>query len=218
VELKAKQKEGKSELEMEISWYDQPLEGVDPVDDLSISGHPEAAATAGEEAPGASDAASTPGMVFSEAAAPHEVETGQPGGPDVAAPEGIEPETAASPSTEAAAGGPECQVTAGEPEKKEKKDKDKKYEKLKKAMKDEYELIEEAAERDELPAAEVMDSFYANCQEMVTYPDKGDEYYDGFTAIANDLNQAVQNGDLGAFKHALSSMKNSKKACHDRYK
>ena len=113
---------------------------------------------------------------------------------------------------------PEAEV-APEPEKCEKDDdEDDRYKDLKKKMKKAWEEIKEYKEKQEIPPLNLVESFWVDCQEMTTFPDKGDEYYEQFNAQAYDLFGAAQSGDFESFSAGCEALGLMKSECHDKYK
>ncbi|MDK2956355.1 MAG: hypothetical protein PWQ57_1851 [Desulfovibrionales bacterium] len=93
-----------------------------------------------------------------------------------------------------------------------------KYKQLKKRMKKDFKLILETARQGALPAAGVVQAFLDDCELMVTYPGKGDPYYDVFAKATQEMSQAYRAEDLGAFAKSCDKMDHIKLECHNRYK
>ena len=92
------------------------------------------------------------------------------------------------------------------------------YKKLKKDMKKQFEELEAYLDKDEIPPMDLVEPFFANCKEMTTYPDKGEEFYNQFNAQAYDFYGAVQSGDLESAKEGYKALWQLKKDSHDKYK
>jgi XXXCH domain-containing protein len=92
-----------------------------------------------------------------------------------------------------------------------------KYKQLKKRMKKDFKQILEAAQQGALPAPGIVQTFLDDCDLMVTYPGKGDPYYDVFAKATHELSRAFHDEDLEAFVKACDKMDQIKHECHDRY-
>jgi XXXCH domain-containing protein len=95
---------------------------------------------------------------------------------------------------------------------------DKAYKRLKKEMKKTWETIVEAVERGQMPELPLVEEFYNQSKEMTTFPGKGDEYYQQYSAAADDLFAAAELEDMTNFSECVKTMEQLKKDCHDRYK
>jgi XXXCH domain-containing protein len=92
------------------------------------------------------------------------------------------------------------------------------YKKLKKAMAKVFKEIRQATQEGGLPPAEAVAEFCRQGRLMITYPDKGDEYYPAFAAGVDRLEKAAADGDLDAFSQAYNDLKEMRSSCHDKYK
>jgi XXXCH domain-containing protein len=93
-----------------------------------------------------------------------------------------------------------------------------KYKELKKRMKSDFKLILEAARQGRLPDPRTVEGFVADSDLMVTYPDKGDPFYDIYARTTRELAETFATGDVDAFAAVCEKMDQIKHECHERYK
>jgi XXXCH domain-containing protein len=105
------------------------------------------------------------------------------------------------------------------PEEEEKAKKSKSsYKSLKKKMGKSYKSIKKGLADDIMPSKEDIDAFAADCEEMTTFPGKGDEHYQNFLHHVSDMKEAAQKGDAEALTRAIAEMGAIRKACHSEHK
>lgn len=108
---------------------------------------------------------------------------------------------------------------ADEPEEEKRAKKSKSsYKSLKKKMGKSYKSIKKELADDKMPSREDIDAFAAECEEMTTFPGKGDEHYQNFLHHVGDMKEAAQNGDAEALARAIAELGALRKACHSEYK
>lgn len=92
------------------------------------------------------------------------------------------------------------------------------YKRLKKNMADSFKTLRAAARQGETPDRAVVADFMDQCRLMVSYPDKGEPYYDDFTQAAEALARAVEGSDADGLTAALDELGRLRKNCHRRFK
>jgi XXXCH domain-containing protein len=106
-----------------------------------------------------------------------------------------------------------------EPDEEEKAEKSKaSYKSLKKKMGKLYKSIKKAVAEDNMPSKEDIDAFAADCEEMTSFPGKGDKNYQNFLHHVGDMKEAAQKGDAEALVRAIAELSAIRKACHGEYK
>lgn len=93
-----------------------------------------------------------------------------------------------------------------------------KYSKLKKRMEKTFKAMEEATKADSLPDPALMESFLADSARMVTYPGKGDEFYERYVEACRLFSDAFASGDVAGTAERLAQLKALRKDCHAIYK
>jgi XXXCH domain-containing protein len=92
------------------------------------------------------------------------------------------------------------------------------YGRLKKRMKRDFNALRQAVQAGQLPPAELLESFLADCVRMVSYPGKGDEDYAVYEKATGALSRAAASGDLEAVRTALGALNALKHSCHAKHK
>lgn len=93
-----------------------------------------------------------------------------------------------------------------------------KYTKLKKRMEKTFKAMDEATKAGSLPDPALVESFLADSARMVTYPGKGDEFYERYGEACRLLADAFASGDVAGTAERLSHLKALRKECHAIYK
>jgi XXXCH domain-containing protein len=93
-----------------------------------------------------------------------------------------------------------------------------KYKSLKKAMKKTWKHIVESVNAGARPQDEVVRTFYDQSLMMITYPGKGDDFYNAYEVAVNRMMSAYESEDHGELAEAVDAVGKLYKACHDRYK
>lgn len=92
------------------------------------------------------------------------------------------------------------------------------YKKLKKRMDRTFESFSHNFESGLIPAAATLESFQHDAQQMVTYADKGQPYYEEFTKACSVFLDACWKGDVSIARAGYQWLRKLKNACHDRFK
>ncbi|GEM_PF-3091097 len=92
------------------------------------------------------------------------------------------------------------------------------YKTLKKRMKTPWKDLLDILAAGNLPEAASAERFLADCELMISYRGKGEEYYDAFRLPLAALRAALAAGDPSAAAAAAADMEQLKKDCHGRYK
>jgi XXXCH domain-containing protein len=98
------------------------------------------------------------------------------------------------------------------------KEKNKSCKNLKKSMQKNFKEIKETLDKGSLPDKKLIDIFYQECEEMILFPGKGDEYYDSFIDSAELLHNNVIEGNVKEAKKWLARLDYIQKDCHSLYK
>ncbi|MBD3237017.1 MAG: GAK system XXXCH domain-containing protein [Candidatus Eisenbacteria bacterium] len=98
------------------------------------------------------------------------------------------------------------------------KQKKEKYKKLKKRMQDSYDAVLRSLASNRLPDAEIVRSLIADSHAMVTYPDRGDAFYDDYIRACEGFAAAFEAGDLEQLKLRCREIHVLKERCHDKFK
>ncbi len=93
-----------------------------------------------------------------------------------------------------------------------------KYKSLKKRMKGQFKAIKAAVGRGELPPSNISHAFARDCEQMLTYPGKGDEYYESYGKLLQEFLMALADQNVDAFREAVYALDAGMHACHERYK
>jgi XXXCH domain-containing protein len=91
------------------------------------------------------------------------------------------------------------------------------YKDIKKRMKVEFRLIVKALHEGGLPAKDVVDSFVSDARLMVTFPGKGEEFYDDFSHAVEEFASAFAAGDRLAMGAMAEALAHQKARCHAIY-
>ncbi len=93
-----------------------------------------------------------------------------------------------------------------------------KYKTLKKRMEKTFGAISEDLKKDLMPSEETVGDFLRDARQMVTYPGKGDLYYDDFTKACAAFREAFQKGDVAMVRAEFETLDRLKDESHDRFK
>jgi XXXCH domain-containing protein len=93
-----------------------------------------------------------------------------------------------------------------------------KYKKLKKRLKESFKSITESLMGDVMPGEAVVTSFLQDAKLMMTFPEKGPEFYDDFDKTCMAFSRAFETKNLEACKAAGMALNQLRKDCHSRYK
>ncbi|NCC23649.1 MAG: GAK system XXXCH domain-containing protein [Deltaproteobacteria bacterium] len=92
------------------------------------------------------------------------------------------------------------------------------YKKLKKRMKVYFREIIASLDSGTLPSSEIVSVFLHDCELMVAYEGYGDEHYEQFTALCDELRVSLETGDLERSRQAAEALEACKEQCHDQHK
>jgi XXXCH domain-containing protein len=92
------------------------------------------------------------------------------------------------------------------------------YKKLKKRMKETYKKISETLDAGGLPDARTVRLFLTDSDEMIEWPDRGDEYYEPYRKACLLFREAFDAEDLEGCRTARGELEQVKKDCHAEYK
>lgn len=92
------------------------------------------------------------------------------------------------------------------------------YKKLKKRMKESFKSMMESLMAEALPADAAVMSFLQDSKLMLSFPEKGGEYYDDYDVACTSFAGAFESGNLDACKSAINALDRLRKECHSRYK
>lgn len=93
-----------------------------------------------------------------------------------------------------------------------------KYKKLKKRMKESFKSITETLMADIMPGEAVVTAFLQDAKLMMSFPEKGAEFYDDFDKACMTFERAYEAKDFEACRAAAITLNQLKKDCHSRYK
>ena len=91
------------------------------------------------------------------------------------------------------------------------------YQNLKRDMKGEWNYIVHALRENRLPSLDELRHFHEEAMLMITYPGKGDEYFEEFKLAVDDLLARVENDDLGGAQEAMGRIKDLRSRAHRKY-
>jgi len=91
------------------------------------------------------------------------------------------------------------------------------YKDIKKRMKVEFRLIVKALHEGGLPPKETVDRFVADAGLMVTFPGKGEEFYEDFSHAVEEFASAYAAGDRLAMGAMAEALAHQKARCHAIY-
>jgi XXXCH domain-containing protein len=92
------------------------------------------------------------------------------------------------------------------------------YKKLKKRMEKTFKSFSRDFESGMIPAAESLESFQRDAEQMVTYKGKGEPFYEDFTKACSVFLDACWKGDVSIAQAGYEWLKKQKSLCHDRFK
>jgi len=92
-----------------------------------------------------------------------------------------------------------------------------KYSSLKKHMKQTFKAIGAALAAGQIPPTLEAQSFIVDSRLMVSYPGKGDDFYDAYLGKINAFEAALLASDLETLKIVHSELAQLKRDCHSRY-
>lgn len=92
------------------------------------------------------------------------------------------------------------------------------YKSLKKEMAKFFKEIRQATQEGALPPADTVAGFCRLSRQMITFPGKGDEYYQAYAEAVTQLENAMAAGDAAAVATAYATLKEMRSSCHDKYK
>lgn len=93
-----------------------------------------------------------------------------------------------------------------------------KYKKLKKRMKGAFKAITESLMADTMPGEAAVTSFLQDSKLMISFPEKGAEFYNDYDQACTTFARAFEAKNLEACKAAGIALNQLKKDCHSRYK
>ncbi|MBF0480788.1 MAG: GAK system XXXCH domain-containing protein [Desulfovibrionaceae bacterium] len=91
------------------------------------------------------------------------------------------------------------------------------YKDMKKRMKGDFRLIVKSLHEGGLPPGEVVERFVADARLMVTFPGKGEEFYDDFSHAVEEFAAAFAAGDRLAMGAMAEALAHQKARCHAIY-
>ena len=92
------------------------------------------------------------------------------------------------------------------------------YKALKKEMKGTFNKLKEAAKEHQLPAGDIFEKFLLQSNEMVQFPNKGEEFYHDYKKGCAELQSAYVDRDEARYVLAIEKLDMIKKQAHARYK
>ncbi|MBD3234743.1 MAG: GAK system XXXCH domain-containing protein [candidate division Zixibacteria bacterium] len=92
------------------------------------------------------------------------------------------------------------------------------YKSLKKKMKADFKIICRCIENNQLPPEVVVESFLHDSSLMITYPDKGKEYYKEYLNACREFIEAYKQEDIELLREKCSKLAHLKERCHAVYK
>jgi XXXCH domain-containing protein len=92
------------------------------------------------------------------------------------------------------------------------------YKKLKKRMGKAFKKIRKSLSEKVIPANDLLTEFLADCEQMLSAPDKGEPHYPQVAEILARFRSAVASGKRKRISKAVDELDDARKACHKRYK
>ncbi|MCB2183013.1 MAG: GAK system XXXCH domain-containing protein [Desulfobulbaceae bacterium] len=93
-----------------------------------------------------------------------------------------------------------------------------KYGNLKKLMDKNFKAIGKSLEAGVLPDPAIVQGFFEESKQMITYPGYGDEFYESYIAACDEFKRRFAAGVFEAINEQYGVLKAMKKECHSRYK
>ena len=91
------------------------------------------------------------------------------------------------------------------------------YKELKKRMRASFRILVKMTHDGVMPPGEAVDAFLADSALMVTYPGYGDEFYESYTAVCQELKDAYESGEIERMHAAVDKLVHEKSRCHAKY-
>nr|MBF0221926.1 GAK system XXXCH domain-containing protein [Desulfobulbaceae bacterium] len=92
------------------------------------------------------------------------------------------------------------------------------YKYLKKRMKGAFKSIGNSLLAGEIPNDTTVGQFLDDSEVMVTYPGRGDEFYERYTAACREFSSAFESGKLEELSDKFTLLTKLKEECHGQYK
>ena len=92
------------------------------------------------------------------------------------------------------------------------------YKSLKKKMETNLKAIRTALREEGLPEQGLAEEFLAQCRLLVTFPTKGEAYFEEFEKATDTLAQAWKERNQAAMEESLAEMGRVRRNCHRRFK
>ncbi len=92
------------------------------------------------------------------------------------------------------------------------------YKALKKKMKADFKIICRCIENNQFPPEVVVESFLHDSSLMITYPDKGKEYYKEYLNACREFIEAYKHENIELLREKCSKLSHLKERCHAIYK
>ena len=93
-----------------------------------------------------------------------------------------------------------------------------KYSKLKERMEKDWKNIRKSAKQGTLPDDATVERFVEDSAAMITYTDKGEEYYDNYRENIDRMSAAFEKRNAAEFIAVLDDISKVRKAAHQKYK
>ena len=92
------------------------------------------------------------------------------------------------------------------------------YKAHKKKMKKSFKTIRELLEQSQMPPLELVEQFYTECLDMPNHSSEAEKEYNDFRVRVEAVVNTARAGDSEAFAAAISELRESTKACHEKFK